>query len=63
MADYPIKGPEQKVGRDIAKTLPRLGGPSPGDAVGGIPHLGPSEPAPPQAKPQSLDKRRPDRKR
>jgi hypothetical protein len=60
MADYPIKGPEQKVGAAVAKILPRLGGPGPGDAVGGIPRLGPSTPAEPKEKKGSPDKRRPD---
>lgn len=59
--DFRIKGPAQRVGADVARTLPRIGGPAPGDAVSGIPHLGPREPSPPASKEGSPDKRRPDK--
>ena len=52
-----IKGPVHLIGKDVAKTLPKLGGPPPGDAAEGLPRLASGAPVAPKQKEGSPDKR------
>jgi hypothetical protein len=40
LPDYPIEGQRQHVGDAVAKSLPRIGGPSPGAIADNLPRLG-----------------------
>ena len=39
LPEYPVQGQRQHVGEEVAKTLPKIGGPSPGAIADKLPRL------------------------